>query len=202
MSRRTASPNFALPPPRRRRARELSFYRWLACSALLGILPVLALAMRIDGQTDGIGMANRLLAAELHTLQPQLDQRAASQSRIAHMQSRLATLNDQAALRARAASLLRAASAAALPEIRLYRIALQPRAGELRGHAADVRDIQAYANALLHAGMERVAIQDLRATDRHADDGRYDFTLSLPFSPPPLHGDRHDDRPADASVLP
>ena len=190
-----ASPNFSLPPYQRLRERELSFYRWLAFSALIGVLPVLALAVRIDAQTDSIGMANRLLNNELQTLQPQLDQLASSKARIADMQSRLATLSRQATLRAQAASLLRAASVAAIPEIRLYRIALQPRAGELRGHAGDVRDIHAYANALLQAGMDRVAIQDLRIMDKNADNGRYDFTLSLPLSLPQLRGDG----PADAS---
>ncbi|WP_061286658.1 hypothetical protein [Herbaspirillum chlorophenolicum] len=190
-----AAPNFALSPSQRLRERELSFYRWLAFSALLGVLPVLALAVRIDAQTDSIGMANRLLNNELQTLQPQLDQLASSKARIADIQSRLAALNRQAALRTQAASLLRAASVAAIPEIRLYRIALQPRAGELRGHAGDVRDIHAYANALRHAGMEPVSIQDMRIMDKNAGNGRYDFTLSLPLSLPQLRGDE----PADAS---
>jgi hypothetical protein len=70
-----------------------------------------------------------------------------------------------------------------MPEIALYRITLHTHKAELRGHAADVRDIQAYADALRHAGLEQVAIGDLRTTDQHAGGGRYDFTLSLPQLP-------------------
>ncbi|WP_343584055.1 pilus assembly protein [Herbaspirillum sp.] len=184
--------NFALSPLQRRRARERTFYRWLAFAASLGILPVLALAMRIDAHTSGIGTANRLLQQELQALQPQLEQLAASQRNIAHMQSRLATLDRQAILRAQAASLLRAASSAARPEIRLYRIALQTGVGELRGHAAEMRDVQAYAEALRQAGMEGATLHELRALETHSGGGRYDFTLSLPLTLPPLDG------PADA----
>lgn len=175
--------NFALSPALRRRERERMFYRWLAYAAALGMLPVLALAMRIDTQTDVLGIANRLLNEELQTLQPQLEQLAASKSNIADMRSRLETLRQQASLRAQAAALLRAASAAAMPEIRLYRIALQTHKGELQGHAADMRDVQAYADALRHAGLEQVAIGDLRTTGKHADGERYEFTLSLPQLP-------------------
>lgn len=175
--------DFTLPPAQRRRGRERLFYRWLVYAALLGMLPALALALRIDAQTSGLGIANRLLNQELQTLQPQLEQLAASKSNIADMQSRLEILRQQAIHRAQAASLLRAASAAAMPEITLYRITLHTHKAELRGHAADVRDIQAYADALRHAGLEQVAIGDLRTTDRHAGGGRYDFTLSLPQLP-------------------
>lgn len=175
--------NFALSPTQRRRGRERLFYRWLAYAVLLGMLPVLILAMRIDAHTSGLGIANRLLNQELQTLQPQLEQLAASKSNIADLQSRLEILRQKASLRAQAAALLRAASAAAMPEIRLYRIVLQTDKGELRGHAADVRDIQAYADALRHAGLEQVTIGDLRITDKHAGGGRYDFALSLPQLP-------------------
>lgn len=173
--------DFACTPEQRHRARELSFYRQLACAAVLGVLPVLALAWRIDTRTASLDAANRLLAAELQAQQPYVQQAAQARQHIAAMQARLAILDAQAAHRMHAARLLRAAGAAARPEARLYRIALQTWRAELRGHAEQTHDIQAFADTLAQAGLDGVAIQDLRIAASGSADARYDFALWAPL---------------------
>jgi Tfp pilus assembly protein PilN len=176
--------NFARTPQQRRRARELRFYRWLAGAALLGILPALALAWRIDLHRGSLDAANRLLEEELRALQPQLEQAALAARAIAAMQTRLNALGRQELRRAQAVRLLLAAATAASSDIALTRIALQQRRAELRGHAGQARAVQAFAEALANAGLEGVAIGDLRVMnkdDKEAEAGGYEFSLWLPL---------------------
>lgn len=177
----TARLDFAFPPELRRRARERAFHRQLACAALLGVLPVLALVWRIDRHADNLAAGNRQLMAELQSLQPQLAQASNTRQRIADMQSRIAGLDALALRRAQAARLLRASARAALPSARLYRIALHAQRAELRGHAMQTQEVQAFAEALSHAGLEGVSVQDLRIADAPSGQGHYDFTLSAPL---------------------
>lgn len=173
--------DFAVAPEQRRRDGELRFYRQLACAALLGVLPVIALGWRIDRHTDSLAAANRLLEAELQALQPQLAQAAAARRSIGAMQGRLDGLERQAAQRAQAARLLRGAALAAPLRGRLERIALRAQQAELRGYAGRAQDVQAYAEALAQAGLEGIAIQELRTGGGNAEQARYGFTLALPL---------------------
>ncbi|WP_432239958.1 PilN domain-containing protein [Herbaspirillum robiniae] len=195
--------DFCRPPEQRRRARELSFYRWLACAALLGVMPVLALAWRIDSHTTGIERANRLLASELQALQPQLASTAEARLRIAAAQTRLQALEQLAARRRQAARLLRATARASSPHARLQRIALQTQRAELRGHANLPAEVQAFTEALLHAGLDNVSLQDMRMAGKNAADGRYEFTLSAPLpSPIPSTSTASAPTPVSATAKP
>ncbi|WDZ95556.1 pilus assembly protein [Herbaspirillum sp. WKF16] len=170
--------DFSASPEQRRRRREQRFYRQLACAAVLGALPVLALSWRIDARTAALAAANRVLDAELHILRPQLAQALAARQAIATMQARLDGLDRQAARRAQAARLLRRASLAMPLQGRLERIALRAGDAELRGYASATSDVQAYAEALARAGLDGIAIRDLKK-DGDAAQRRYAFTLSV-----------------------
>lgn len=171
--------DFAAPPEQRRRACELRFYRQLAGAVLLGALPVLALGWRIDTRTDAVTAANRVLDAELQVLRPSLAQAQAARQAIAAAQIRLAHLDRQAVRGAQAVQLLRGAALAPALQGRLERIALRARHAELRGYATSAPELQAYADALAHTGLDGIAIQDLK---KEADAGAYAFTLSVRLS--------------------
>ncbi|MBP0600099.1 pilus assembly protein [Herbaspirillum sp. LeCh32-8] len=178
--------DFSRTPGQRRRAREHRFYRHLAGAALLGVLPVLALGWRIDRHSEHLEAGNLLLAAELQALQPQQQQAGSAREHIAALQTRLSGLNALEQRRMQAARLLRASARAAMPSARLYRIALLDQRAELRGHAGETREVQAFAEALSHAGLDGVAVQDLRIAkggDAPGEQGRYDFTLAAPLLP-------------------
>ncbi|KAF1047702.1 MAG: hypothetical protein GAK35_00517 [Herbaspirillum frisingense] len=176
--------DFSRTPEQRRRARELRFYRQAAGAALLGVMLAAGPALRMLAHTSGLEEANRLLAAQLQALQPRLDQAAAARQHIAGLRTRLAALDAQSERRMQAARMLGATATATVPDTRLYRIAIRTGDAELRGRAAGTPQVLAFSAALAEAGLDGVAIRDLRANDQSGgeDDERYDFSLSIPLA--------------------